>query len=327
MMRCLAVCLCVLGLFSAEIRAAGAGGTQQHPEDARGWLARMASSASDLNYRGSFLYERGGVLETLSISHAKVDGIERERLTYLSGVPREVLRVGEAVVCTETGEGGKAVRRGWPGAAAPGFTSRFSSLPEHYDVSLQGQDRVAGRVVRQLALIPRDAHRYGYQLSVDESTGLLLRSVLMSDAGRPLERFLFVTLDVGTTPEANEFSLEGQLPGEEPVMPATGGEPRWRPGWLPPGFALVSHRAPAFAEARQVDAHVYSDGLAVFSLFVEPVGAEPADVRGVQGATVAFSRRLRSPEGQEFLVTLVGEIPPATAEVILSRIEPGATPP
>ncbi|HCP02657.1 MAG TPA: hypothetical protein DIT61_03950, partial [Pseudomonas sp.] len=58
-------------------------------------------------------------------------------------------------------------------------------------------------------------------------------------------------------------------------------------------------------------------GLARFTLFVEPLGdgALAEDLLAQLGPTVAVSRRLQV-EGVGYLATIVGEIPPATAERI-----------
>ena len=61
---------------------------------------------------------------------------------------------------------------------------------------------------------------------------------------------------------------------------------------------------------------MYDDGLARFSVFLEPLnGATVTDTRTQLGPTVAVSRRLTTPQG-EIMVTVVGEIPIGTAERI-----------
>ena len=65
-----------------------------------------------------------------------------------------------------------------------------------------------------------------------------------------------------------------------------------------------------------VNSLLYDDGLARFSVFLEPLnGASVTDTRTQLGPTVAVSRRLTTPDG-EMMVTVVGEIPIGTAERI-----------
>jgi sigma-E factor negative regulatory protein RseB len=59
---------------------------------------------------------------------------------------------------------------------------------------------------------------------------------------------------------------------------------------------------------------LYDDGLARFSVFMEPLhGASVEDARSQLGPTVAVSRRLSTGDG-DVMVTVVGEIPLGTAE-------------
>jgi sigma-E factor negative regulatory protein RseB len=86
---------------------------------------------------------------------------------------------------------------------------------------------------------------------------------------------------------------------------------------LPPGFELTSSTARKDPETKaQVNSLMYDDGLARFSVFLEPLsGSGVTDTRTQLGPTVAVSRRLSTPQG-EMMVTVVGEIPIGTAERI-----------
>ncbi|MNH46404.1 Sigma factor AlgU regulatory protein MucB precursor [compost metagenome] len=59
---------------------------------------------------------------------------------------------------------------------------------------------------------------------------------------------------------------------------------------------------------------LYSDGLARFSVFLEPLhGAVVEDARSQLGPTVMVSKRVSTADG-DVMVTVVGEIPLGTAE-------------
>ncbi|MNV70028.1 Sigma factor AlgU regulatory protein MucB precursor [compost metagenome] len=91
----------------------------------------------------------------------------------------------------------------------------------------------------------------------------------------------------------------------------------WHSDWLPPGFELTASGAHKDPQTKaQVSSLMYDDGLARFSVFLEPLnGAAVTDTRTQLGPTVAVSRRLTTPKG-EIMVTVVGEIPIGTAERI-----------
>jgi sigma-E factor negative regulatory protein RseB len=91
--------------------------------------------------------------------------------------------------------------------------------------------------------------------------------------------------------------------------------PAWRAAWVPPGFQLqqaMQRRSPASTE--QVTYLTYDDGLARFSIFLEPLrGAKVEDARSQLGPTAVVSRRMSTVDG-DVMVTVVGEIPLGTAE-------------
>ncbi|MCY1381442.1 Sigma factor AlgU regulatory protein MucB [compost metagenome] len=81
---------------------------------------------------------------------------------------------------------------------------------------------------------------------------------------------------------------------------------------------MAERRSPASNE--QVASLVYFDGLARFSVFVEPLrGVMVEDARSQLGPTAAVSRRLATADG-DVMVTVVGEIPLGTAERIALSI-------
>jgi sigma-E factor negative regulatory protein RseB len=67
---------------------------------------------------------------------------------------------------------------------------------------------------------------------------------------------------------------------------------------------------------------MYDDGLARFSVFLEPVNDDGGtDMRTQLGPTSAVSRRLNTPKGK-VMVTVVGEIPLGTAERVALSMRP-----
>jgi len=68
---------------------------------------------------------------------------------------------------------------------------------------------------------------------------------------------------------------------------------------------------------------MYGDGLARFSVFLEPLkGSVVEDARSQLGPTVAVSRRMSTDAG-DMMVTVVGEIPLGTAERIALSMRAG----
>ncbi len=302
--------IALLGWLAAPVQAA----------DAQDWLQRMAQS-SQQNFHGTFIYERNGNFSTHAIWHKAEVGTVKERLLQLDGPAQEVLRVDGRPQCVS---GGLAYEM--PDVQSPALHLDGAALQKHYETRLLGRSRVAGRSAVVLMLMPRDQHRYAFELHLDEDTALPLKSLLISDKGQLLERFQFIDLELG-----NAGGDQALQPGET-CKPVTFNKvielvQPWRAGWLPPGFQLSqSLQRPGLASSIPVACLMYGDGLARFSVFLEPLnGVSVDDSRRQLGPTAVVSRRMPTVDG-DVMVTVVGEIPLGTAErIALSMQVAGAS--
>lgn len=288
-----------------------------HADDAQDQLKRLAQAEQQQSFQGTFVYERNGSFSTHRIWHRVVDGKVREHLLQLDGSAQEVLRVDGVTQCVSgTLEAGVS---NIPDSPAHAFDA--AKLSSWYDMKVAGNSRVAGRPAVVVTLTPRDQHRYGIELHLDSETGLPLKSLLLSEKGQLLERFQFTELDTKEPPNDQALQPSGDCKPVDAVKAkaadAQKAQVAWRSDWLPPGFALSSAAARKDPQSKNlVTSLMYDDGLARFSVFIEPVsGAAVTDIRTQLGPTVAVSRRLTTPKG-DAMVTVVGEIPIGTAERI-----------
>jgi sigma-E factor negative regulatory protein RseB len=296
------------------------------------WLDMMNRGFLEASYDGIFSYFSGDDLSTLRVVHTVTNGVQRERLVHLNGAPREIVRTGDDVECIlQPGDEILALENGIPsGPFARAFSRAFEGVSNHYTMSLHGRDRVANRQAIRLAVMPRDAQRYGFRLWLDEETGLLLRSELVDMKGNKLEIFQFAMLKVGgpisekdLAPETGAGSLTSHLSLESSSSATEGRKLSWRADWVPDGFTMAlwdTRRTPS--SLKSVDTLMYSDGLAAFSVFIEDMpesGASSLVQRS--GATVAVSEVVAGgPQDAHHLVTVVGEIPTATAQRIAQSV-------
>jgi sigma-E factor negative regulatory protein RseB len=301
-------------LFTASLAS---GGEADNPSQ---WLDRLSRSMSELSYRGVLTYERGDHTESLRLSHQLVDGREYERLEYLDGERREIIRSGSQLTCIHPGQ--RLIRLFQKQQL---LRDGLSGLDHHYELRAVGEGRVAGRRAQTVEITPRDEFRLGYRLALDHDTGLLLRSELLGAGGEVLERFQVATFELGNgrlpdwvagaesapdtegAPAAMAASVDGS-----PAMAV----PAWQPQWLPPGFRRALAPAPGVE-----DIQTYSDGRAMVSVFVAAVDdtAQAEEGRARQGATVAYTRPTQF-RGKSYLVTVVGEVPQLTAKRIATGI-------
>ncbi|MCY1286107.1 Sigma factor AlgU regulatory protein MucB [compost metagenome] len=296
--------------------------TPAHAADAQDWLLRMSEAERTQSFHGSFIYQRSGSFSTHSIWH-RVDGDQvRERLLQLDGPLQEVVRVNGRTECVNGALADQvAADQAWP---AREFDPK--QLQDWYELRLMGESRVAGRPAVILAVLPRDQHRYGFELHLDRETGLLLKSLLLNEKGQLLERFQFSTFEPGVP-------VDGELKAGaacKPVQVVDAGKDQsdsWRSEWLPPGFSLnnvLERKSPVSKEP--VACLMYGDGLARFSVFLEPLrGAAVEDARSQLGPTVAVSKRMSTEDG-DVMVTVVGEIPLGTAERVALSMRSGTIP-
>ncbi|MBK5539618.1 MucB/RseB C-terminal domain-containing protein [Pseudomonas sp. TH05] len=287
-----------------------------HADEAQDWLQRLGRAEQQQSFQGTFVYERNGSFSTHNIWHRVQDGKVRERLVQLDGSAQEVVRIDGRTQCVS----GQLVAGlgDAPDSAARALDPQ--KLKNWYDLAVIGKSRVAGRQAVIVSLTPRDQHRYGFELHLDRETGLPLKSLLLNDKGQLLERFQFTRLDTADVPQDSELQPSAEC---RPVVinsdkaSAVKAAQVWHSDWLPPGFELTSSTARKDPDTKSmVNSLMYDDGLARFSVFLEPLnGAVVTDTRTQLGPTVAVSRRLTTPEG-EMMVTVVGEIPIGTAERI-----------
>ncbi|UST75742.1 MucB/RseB C-terminal domain-containing protein [Pseudomonas siliginis] len=287
-----------------------------HADEAQDWLTRLGQAEQQQSFHGTFVYERNGSFSTHNIWHRVQNGQVRERLLQLDGSAQEGVRIDGRTQCVSgtliAGLGDS------PNAAARALDPK--KLKNWYDLAVIGKSRVAGRDAVIVSLTPRDQHRYGFELHLDKKTGLPLKSLLLNDKGQLLERFQFTSLDTDEVPSDKDLMANADC---KPINIASDKASaaktvqNWRSDWLPPGFELTSSSSHKDAQTKtQVSSLMYDDGLARFSVFLEPLnGATVTDTRTQLGPTVAVSRRLTTPQG-EMMVTVVGEIPIGTAERI-----------
>ncbi len=312
----LGVCVALLALVPT---AALAESTAQ----AQAWLQKLGPAMSQTTYRGVFVYARGEQVHSMQIAHRYHDGQIQERLVQQDGEGGEIVRKGDRVFCILPDHGRVQLDQVIP--SGPFVEAKASQwLPDSrwYRAAMLDDDRVAGHATVQIALDARDAHRYSYRLWLEKDTGLLVKSHVKSEGGQVLERFQFTSLEIIDSLPDSEFELvsEGRVVKDRSLAAGTlAGEGRfagWRLGWRPDGFA------PAVApRSGDHPAIAFSDGLATFSVFVEASGSVPMPTGASRiGATTAYMRHLEAGD-KGYLVTVIGEIPPATAMRVAESVE------
>lgn len=307
-------------LFISVSGSALAGGADQ----ARKMLEQMATAMNQLTYQGTFVYVRGGEVDTMRITHVSdKDGV-RERLYSTSGPQREVVRDRDGVRCilrdTDSIEENPIIADSYFPELPQ---SLFDSTTSGYRLETGGEARIAGQTARRVSIAPEDDFRYGYDFWLQQDTGLLLKWVLLDANHKPLAKLMFTDFSIGDDVDLSE--LESDSPSTDFIALSKAGNqegakmraaPRWQPGKLPPGFRLTSHSSEK-GENGVIEHLVYSDGLAAVSVYVERRGKQLEDRITVNqlGTNNAYSTVQSGLQ-----ITVIGEVPALTVKSIANEM-------
>jgi len=303
-------------------------GADRTPEQ---WLEFMSRAFAERDYDGVFTYFDGEDLSTLRVVHAVVDGVEHERLVHLDGPLREIVRRDDDVFCIlDPNDEILELEESIP--AGP-FARAFARTPQEvagqYALTIDGEDRVAGRPTVRIFVAARDADRYAYRLWLDADKGLLLRSELVDGDGRRLEIFQFADIRIDEPIAADALerasragAVTNRLTADVVAAPPDAATSAWRLDWVPAGFTMASSELRrAGVKSRPLATQMYSDGLAAFSVFIEEVpDGGASNLVSRKGATVAVTHLTQGPGGVPHLVTVVGEVPTPTAQRVARSV-------
>ena len=304
--------LFVLLLLSGFVGNTASAACTEQDLAARQWLDKMSHSLQEVSYSGVFTYEHGSSMQTLRIRHQVSEGAETAHVTRLTGDGGSVMRTEHPLDCIHPGS--KLVRLG----LTFGGDSEDCGMAAHYKLELGDEILVAGRTAQVLQILPRDMYRYGYLMALDKESGLLLKSQTMAHDGRTLERFQFADGQFGLISSASagtEVEVVHHTGHPQPPQPELAATARaWQVGWVPDGFAPTS-------DHDGTQEHTFTDGLAVFSVFLEPLqgSVELGEGRARQGGTSAYSRGMQI-GASPVLVTVIGEVPVNTARMVADSI-------
>lgn len=274
------------------------------------WLDKMSRSSHEVDYRGVVTFQRGGDMQVMQIAHSVNGGSTSEQMTRLTGQGAQVERADHPLECVHPGH--KLLQVG------DELQAGNCGIADHYRFAVGEGERVAGRDAVRIRVEPRDMYRYGYVMELDKETGLLLKTITIGRGAKVLERFQFADLSYdssaqSTAPVTTIHEATHPNPAEPPAGPSVGME--WSTGWLPNGFT------PTDAAGSTDMRRTYTDGLAVFSVFLEPLRGDikPGEGLARQGSTTSYTRGMRL-GNQPVLITVIGEVPVNTARMVADSV-------
>ena len=302
-----ALLLCAAALLSVQSLPASA----QQPDDpvatrkgAADWLDRVQQAAQQQSYEGTFVYQRGGYVQSSRIAHVASRDGEFERIETLDGKPRKLLRHNDELYTFVPERKLCVVERR---QTRDSFPALLGASGDHvmsvYDAKSLGKDRVAGSTRRSSNSCRR--MRTASRTSCGPTrAGLLLRSQTLDANDHVLEQIAFSQLQTGGASGDKAAIAAGMrnLSGWTVVRPPVATVDMEAQGWqLAPsvaGFQKIREvrRPMAARDAGEppipVDQAVFTDGLATISVFIEPAEKNTRkEGAGSTGATNVLVKR------------------------------------
>ena len=278
-------------------------------DDARLWLERMSHAHRELSYQGVVSYQVDDRLSSYKFTHRVVEGSEFEELRPLDSDSRDLVRQGHSVHCVHPAE--QLLRNS---------SGSDGNLGRYYELSLGKPGRVAGRDVVTLNITPRDVFRLSYHIALDSTTAIPLKTETRDQSGQVLERFQFMMFEMGAAQGIPAGENAREVRHSDVVNAQVSAQMlanmAWHPAWIPDGFTLAQ------PGGQNLDALSYTDGISMFSVFMESLDSftgEPVASSMRSGATVSYTYPI---PGQNYVATVMGEVPLLTAEQVAKSVKP-----
>lgn len=313
----------ILALFFTTLPAFADQGTQVDLD----WLQISAFAARQTSYSGVFIYQYGNHVAAARITHISDQNGEHEKLESLDGPRREFIRNNNDAWWTFGDHKIVRMEKQYRGKSFPSLLpEQLSALNENYVIRAAEQARIAGFDTQAIIFLPKDTLRYIHKFWIHMDSGLLLKAAVFDERKQMVEQYTFTQLKIGSGIERAQVS-----PGQSAVLP----EPRlqspvfsesgaqaatgdWKVATLPLGFKKIREiRRPLHDNKAAAIHFVFSDGLAGISVFIETLGSSHNKRVGLssRGAINVYSK-LKG----DYLVTVVGEVPPRTVMQVVDSV-------
>jgi sigma-E factor negative regulatory protein RseB len=287
-------------------------------------LQQMEQASRSLSYELAYINVSRSGIESLRYRHAVIDKKVYAQLLQMDGPRREIIQRGNEISYFEPGlepftMAGEHIVDSLPALVY----ADFLHLAGSYDFVPVGRTRVADQLCEVIRIVSRDGTRYGYVVWLDSETKLPLRADLLDRDGETLEQYRVVSFAIDEGVNKLMQVLEtAKLPPSLSVLPGSKVSFNWQTGWLPTGMKEVAQsrrRIPSLA--RPIESRLYSDGLFSFS-----VNVVSADKNSTSQSLRTGRRTVQTEVRNSTEITVIGELPPATAKRIADSVTLGTQP-
>lgn len=291
------------------------------------WLQISAVAARQTDYSGIFAYQHGSHVETVRITHISDQNGEHEKLEKLDGPRREFIRSNNDAWWNFGDHKPIQVGKLYNGKSFPALLpEQLSALNENYRIRAAEQERIAGFDTQAVIFQPRDNLRYIHKIWIHRDSGLLMKSAVYDLRKFLVEQYTFIELKIGNDVDRTQMhpvqsSISAERKSQLPTSTGTNlraANTDWMVVALPSGFKKTKEvRRSLHGKNNDAIHFVYSDGLAGISVFIEALKNNLNYKPGLfsRGAVHVYSKI----KG-DYLVTVVGEVPPRTVMQVMDSV-------
>ena len=297
------------------------------------WLMRMHQASTNRSYIGTFVVSAGGNMSSAKIWHVCEGRQQVERVEILTGAPRSIFRHNDQVLTFMPEQKvARSEKRESLGLFSELFQSADNRIADFYQFRQEGIERVAGVDADIIMLIPRDSLRFGYRVWTERKNGLVVKLQTLDIDGKVIEQAAFSELQLDAPFKMDQLiQMMGKLDGyrveKSVLVKTTASAEGWALKAPVAGFNPMScYKRPVSAVTGAANKTagegplqwIFSDGLALVSIFVEPLDRQ-RHIREASlslGATHTLTRQLDA-----YWITLVGEVPLTTLKLFANRLE------
>lgn len=301
-------------------------------ELAKDSFKQLAQALRQLNFNTSFVVVKNnqaepyhwlhGIIEQQNSENetAMTQNTELEVLALLNGPRRDILRINNTVSYIEPEYAPYSINAEQIVGPIPTvFGQDISVLENNYHFVSVGKNRVLGRAAQLIRIVPKDTHRFGYWVWLDQQSSLLLKLAVITNTGKLLEQIQFTHIEITDTISENLKQLQAtELPKViDMATQQQNTELTWQVNWLPDGFeSIKSDRHRINTSKQPVEFMLFNDGLVDISVYVNPSTEKQRAIEFANdGATIVMNQVMNNIE-----LSVVGKIPPETAKQIINSV-------
>jgi sigma-E factor negative regulatory protein RseB len=289
--------------------------------DADELLSKMSEATNALNYQSTLIVYRPGYEPIPYLwKHGIKDGQSVELLSELNGPNARIVRFGNQVSFLNPDMPAHSLQQSHiHGPFAHNLIRNPELISEAYEVILVGKSRSAGNEAWQLRIVSRDNSRYHYTLWMDAQSHLPLKLNTLNVKGELIEQVQATNLQISETLDTDFAQLkQDDMPQIMHLNPPKAFSLNWAISRLPVGMKKVKRDIHRLSITDDVVEYVLlSDGMVDVSVYLQKASfAQPEDVLFTKDAVTFLSR-----VNDALQVSVIGKIPPATAQRILQMIE------